>query len=84
MAKNQFERIEDSMLKVHNKIQMDLARMYAEKPKVTPEEFSEWTIQYAARFRELIDTRPDLLTSYNENREEALKQIEEVLYEEGK
>ncbi len=84
MKKNQFEQIEDSVMKVENTIQMDLACMNVEKPHVTSEEFSEWTMQYAARFRDLIESRPDLLTLYNDNREEALKQIEHVLYAEEK
>jgi len=81
--KSQFEQIESDALRVGNVIQMDLARMHIEKMSITADEFGAWTEKYSARFRELIDARPELLALYVQSREKALHEIEEELYKEG-
>jgi len=82
--KSQFEQIESNALRVGNVIQMDLACMHAEKPKVSADEFATWAQEYAEPFRKLISQRPELVALYVEDSAKALHEIEQDLYQKEK
>ena len=79
--KSQYENIEDNPLPLHNTIQLDLACMYFEKPKISSGEFEEWVRQYSKKFREFVTSHFDILSLYNTDRGKALTEIEKELYE---
>ena len=78
--KSQFENIEHSREKLHNDMQIDLAKLYFETPNPTEDEVEEWVAKFSVKFSKILNEHPDLYARYAANRTEAIEALQTDLY----